>query len=38
MAASCIVFLLEEIPSLIVIPKLADKMCNHILVASKTKR
>ena len=38
MAVSCIVFLFAEIPSLIEIPKLADKMCIHTLAASKIKR
>ena len=38
MAVSCIVFLFAEIPSLIEIPKLADKTCIHTLAASKIKR
>ena len=38
MAVSCIVFLFAEIPSLIEIPKLADKTYIHTLAASKIKR
>ena len=38
MAVVCIVFLLEEIPLLIAILKLVDKMCIRTLAASKIKR